>query len=64
MLNVQPCISSEWPASTPTEAGDAATDSNGGLRDICQVDIGEFDRTDVQEGVRGHQPDPGSCHAG
>ena len=47
-----------------TEAGDAATDSGGGLRDLRQVDIGEFDRTEVQEGVHGHQPDPGSCHAG
>ena len=33
MLNVQPGISSEWLASTPTEAGDAATDSGGGVRD-------------------------------
>ena len=47
--------------------GDMATESNdtdGGLRDLRQVDIGEFDRTEVQEGVHGHQPDPGSCHVG
>ena len=44
MINVQPCISSEWLASTPTEAGDAATDSGGGVRDLRQGNTCKLDR--------------------
>ena len=42
----------------------AATDPGGGIRHIRQGNTSELDRTEVQEGVREHHPDPESCHAG
>ena len=54
----------DWPAGPPTAAGDAATDSGGGIRGICQGHTCQLDTTEIQEGAHRHQPDRGSCHAG